>query len=132
MTVTAPHRCPGDLALQGSRPGFPSTRQRNRNPFSQVRLWDRCWRLHGVWNGRGQRLCARVGRRLPEARDGIGGARSTLLRGMPSPVQVIELYARTGLREVPADEPVVCARCGALRLRFGFMEFGIEEGRCFI
>jgi hypothetical protein len=30
MTMRAPHRCPGNLALQGSRPGLPATRQRNR------------------------------------------------------------------------------------------------------
>lgn len=35
-----------------------------------------------------------------------------------APVQVIELYDPTGLREVPPDEPVLCPACGTRRLAF--------------
>lgn len=37
-----------------------------------------------------------------------------------APVQVIELYDPTGLREIAPDEPVLCPRCGAVSLRFAF------------
>src|SRR4051794_36625178 len=37
-----------------------------------------------------------------------------------APVDVIELYDPTGLRETVPEEPVVCPRCGEKRLRFEF------------